>query len=242
MTCEATNDELITKTAEHVRRQLEHDGTGHDWWHVERVWKLARRIAAEEGAELPVVELAALLHDVADWKFHGGDETAGPRAARIWLASLGAPAELTEQVTAIVAGVSFKGAGVADVPLELAGLCVQDADRLDALGAIGIARTFAYGGHRGQPLHDPRLSPAAHDSFAAYQSAGGTSINHFYEKLLLLRGRMRTGAGRRIAEERHRFLEEFLRRFHAEWDGRDAGPWESTSSHDLDDPPPTRLP
>jgi uncharacterized protein len=216
-----SRDTVVSSTAAHVRQLLSGEGTGHDWHHIQRVWRLSRQIAREEGADLQVVELAALLHDVADWKFHDGDLQAGPRAARAWLASQGVDENTIEQVVAIVAGLSFKGAGVTEAELSLEGQCVRDADRLDALGAIGIARTFAYGGHKGQPIHDPDVPPVRHDSFAAYRASGGTSINHFYEKLLLLRDRMHTAAGRRIAAERHRYLEDFLHRFLAEWDGAD---------------------
>jgi uncharacterized protein len=188
---------------------------------VHRVRRVALRLAREEGADLYVVELAALLHDLADHKFHGGDETAGPRAARAWLQSLGAEEAVIAHVAAIIAGVSYKGAGVA-TPMETPeGRVVQDADRLDAIGAIGIARTFAYGGSRGRPMHEPDAEPEAHGSFAAYKASTGPTINHFHEKLLLLRDRMNTDAARRMAEGRHRFMEHFLERFHAEWEGED---------------------
>jgi uncharacterized protein len=211
--------EIVRRTAEHVRGLLAGEGTGHDWFHVERVCKTALAIGREEGADLFLIELAALLHDVADWKFSGGDHEAGPRAARSWLESLGADARVIAAVCEIIAGLSFKGAGVATPMPSLAGQCVQDADRLDALGAIGIARTFAYGGHKGQPLHDPAARPVLHDSFAAYQRGGGSSLNHFYEKLLLLKDRMNTAAGRRLAGERHQFMEQYLAQFLAEWEG-----------------------
>lgn len=217
-----TQRDAIAQTAEHVRRVLSGDGTGHDWHHVERVRRVALRLAAAEGADPFVVELAALLHDVADWKFHGGDDTAGPRAAREWLSSLGVDAATIEHVASIVAGLSFKGAGVATEMPTVEGRVVQDADRLDALGAIGVARTFAYGGHRGQPLHDPEVAPTLHADFAAYKRPGGTSLNHFYEKLLLLKDRMQTQTGRRWAEARHAYIEQFAARFLSEWDGEDA--------------------
>ncbi len=167
-----------------------------------------------------VVELAALLHDVADWKFAGGDHEAGPRQARAWLQSLGVPLATIDHVCEIVAGLSFKGAGVATTMRTIEGQCVQDADRLDALGAIGVARAFAYGGHKGQALYDPALPPTPHDSFEAYKRGSGSTINHFHEKLLLLAGRMNTAAGKRLACERHGFLERFLEQFLAEWEGR----------------------
>lgn len=171
----------------------------------------------EEGADLLVVELAALLHDIADWKFAGGDETAGPRAAREWLERLGVPTDVTNHVCAIIAQMSFKGAGVQSTMPTIEGKVVQDADRLDALGAIGIARAFAYGGHRGSPIHDPDLKPVLHTSFEHYKAGRGSTINHFHEKLLLLKDRMNTATGRRLARERHEFMVEFLQRFEREW-------------------------
>lgn len=192
----------------------------HDWLHVERVWHNARAICAREpAAEVTVVELAALLHDLADWKFHGGDLSAGPRAAREWLAGAGAEAELTEQVAEIVGRVSFKGANVPDDMPTLEGRVVQDADRLDAIGAIGIARAFAYGGHAGRALYDPDAVPELHADPAAYHSSQGATITHFHEKLLLLRDRMHTAGGRELAEARHEFMEQFLRRFRDEVEG-----------------------
>ena len=216
-----TRAEVLERTAAFVRGKLEGEGSGHDWWHVDRVRRTALRLAAGEGADSFVVELAALLHDVADHKFHGGDETAGPRAAREWLGGLGVAADTVEHVAAIVAELSFKGSGVATPMSTREGAVVQDADRLDAIGAIGVARTFAFGGSRGRPMHDPEAPPEAHDSFEAYKASRGPTVNHFHEKLLLLRDRMNTAAARRAADERHRFMEEFLRRFHAEWEGED---------------------
>jgi len=212
--------DIIQQTAEHVRALLSGEGTGHDWHHIERVRRAALAIGQGEGADLFVVELAALLHDIADWKFAGGDHEAGPRQSRAWLQSLGVDARAIDHVCEIVAGLSFKGAGVKAAALTLEGQCVQDADRLDALGAIGIARAFAYGGHKGQPLYEPDAPPTPHDSFEAYQRGASSTINHFYEKLLLLRDRMNTAAGRRLAAERHRFLEAYLEQFYAEWNGQ----------------------
>jgi uncharacterized protein len=218
---------VLERTEAYVRERMHGEGTGHDWWHVHRVRAAALRLAAEEGADLFVTELAALLHDVADHKFHGGDETAGPRAAREWLAGLGVDEGATEHVARIVAELSFKGAGVPTPMSSLEGAVVQDADRLDAIGAIGVARAFAYGGSRGRPLHDPEAAPEAHGSFAAYKASAGPTVNHFHEKLLLLRDRMNTAGARRAAAERHRFMEEFLERFGREWEGADLGPGEA---------------
>jgi uncharacterized protein len=165
------------------------------------------------------VELAALLHDIADWKAHDGDSMVGPRMAREWLSSIGLAPEVIEHVCQIIAGISFKGAGVEQPVLRLEGMVVQDADRLDALGAIGIARAFAYGGAKGRLIYDPAIKPMEHRTAESYLKDGGTTINHFYEKLLLLKDRMNTATGRAIAEERHRFMEDYLRRYFEEWEG-----------------------
>src|SRR5438552_3597868 len=205
--------EIIQKTTDHVRGLLSGEGSGHDWFHVERVRNVAINIAREEDADSFVVELAALLHDVADWKFAGGDHDAGPRAARDWLATLNVDQAVIDHVAAIIANLSFKGAGVETPMGTIEGRCVQDADRLDALGAIGIARAFAYGGHKGRALYDPAIPPAPHASFEAYKKSTGPTINHFYEKLLLLKDRMNTATGRRLAAERHAFMEQYLEQF-----------------------------
>lgn len=217
------HSERIERTVAMMRRAHAADSSGHDWWHIWRVWRTARTLAEQEGADREVVDLAALLHDVADWKFHGGDDTAGPRQARAWLESLATPSDVIEHVAEIVAAVSFKGAGV-DTPMAtLEGRCVQDADRLDAIGAIGIARAFAYGGSRGRLMYDPDQPPELHADFAAYKKNSGPTINHFHEKLLLLKDRMQTEAGRREAAQRHEFMEQFLERFHQEWNGESQG-------------------
>jgi uncharacterized protein len=211
----------IKLTVDHIRNTLAADSSGHDWFHVERVWNNAIRIGEAEGANRLVVELAALLHDVADWKFHAGDETAGARVARSWLESLQVPEAIIAEVCEIILHLSFKGAAVEQHPLSLAGQVVQDADRLDAIGAIGIARAFAYGGHAGRAMYDPAVPPELHASFAAYKNNKGPTINHFHEKLLLLKDRLNTPTSRHIAAGRHAFMEEFLERFHAEWSGTD---------------------
>ncbi len=218
---------LIEATAAHVQAAMRGEGSGHDWWHVWRVWNTAKRIAGAEaaaGAELDseVVELAALLHDLGDHKFHGGDTSVAPRMAREWLRRQHTDAETIERVAEIVATLSFKGAGVATPMTTLEGMIVQDADRLDAIGAVGIARTFAYGGHKGRELYNPEIPPHQHDDFAAYSGSAAPSINHFYEKLLLLKDRMNTRYAKQLAEQRHLFLEQFLDQFFAEWNGDDA--------------------
>jgi uncharacterized protein len=210
---------LLPAVEQHVRSLMEGEGTGHDWWHVDRVRRSALAIAEHEGADRTIVELAALLHDIADWKFAGGDIDAGPRAARELLTRLEADLATIEHVCQIIDRLSFKGAGVDTTMPTLEGKCVQDADRLDAIGAIGVARAFAYGGHKGRPLYDPRVPPEMHADFAAYRRKVGPTLNHFYEKLLLLKDRMQTDEGRRRAAERHAYLERFLEQFLAEWDG-----------------------
>ncbi len=211
-------NDIVEQTREHVREALEKEGSGHDYWHVYRVWKMARRIAIEEKADMLVVELAALLHDIADWKFHGGDESAGPKIAREFLEGK-ADNGVIEHVCEIIGTSSFKGAGVKDSMRTKEGMIVQDADRLDAIGAIGIGRTFAYSGNKNRPMHDPDVKPKLHASKEEYFNSNSSTINHFHEKLLLLKDRMNTKTARKIAEGRHAFMEEFLERFHREWEG-----------------------
>ena len=211
------NQSILDRAAAYIQQTLAGDSSGHDWWHIWRVWQNARRIGVEERADLFVVELAALLHDIADWKFHDGDETAGPRASRAWLADQNVDAATIDHVCEIIATLSFKGAGVPTPMRTLEGKVVQDADRLDAIGAIGIARAFAYGGHKGRAIYDPDQPPQPHASFEAYKKNAGPTINHFYEKLLLLRDLMNTVAARRLAKERHEFMEQFLQQFYREW-------------------------
>ncbi len=210
---------ILQATEQFIRETLAGDSSGHDWWHIDRVRRNALQIARKECADLFVVELAALLHDVADWKFHGGDDTAGPRAARAWLDRNEVNPDTIEQVCEIIASLSFKGAGVPTEMKTIEGKCVQDGDRLDAIGAIGIARAFAFGGHFGRPMHDPDVAPEQHQSFAAYKTKGGPTINHFYEKLLLLKDRMQTDTGRHLAAARHLYMERFLKQFFSEWNG-----------------------
>jgi uncharacterized protein len=211
-----STDDIIEQTRQHVEAQLEGDGSGHDWWHIHRVWKLAIKLAETEGADRTVTELGALLHDIADWKFHNGDDSIGPKKARAWLENSGTDSSTIDAVCEIVATISYKGAGVPTPMRTLEGKVVQDADRLDAIGAQGIARTFAYGGHKNRLIYQ---KPVLHQSFADYKKNDGHTINHFYEKLLLLKDRMNTEAGKKIAEERHLFMEQFLNRFFREWDG-----------------------
>ena len=209
--------QIIDRTAKHVQQLFAKDSSGHDWYHVERVWRMALHLAESETADRFIVQLAALLHDIADWKFHGGDESAGPREASRWLTQHEVPSATIDHVCDIIAKLSFKGADVPTPMATLEGQIVQDADRLDAIGAIGIARAFAYGGHKGRAIFDPQVPPQSHASFAEYKKNTGPTINHFHEKLLLLKDRMNTATARRIAQQRHQFMEQFLSQFFAEW-------------------------
>jgi uncharacterized protein len=212
---------LIQKTAEFVKLKFSGEGSGHDWWHMYRVWQLAKTIGAQEtGVDMFVVEMGALLHDIADWKFHAGDEEAGPKAARQWLESLGVNEAVIGHIEDIIRTVSFKGAGVASNMKTLEGKIIHDADKLDALGAIGVARTFAYGGARHRPIYDPNVKPDVHDSFENYKKNNGPSINHFYEKLLLLKERLYTDGAKQLADHRHAYMQEFLDEFYSEWNGQ----------------------
>lgn len=211
---------IIEEIAVVVKQKLDGEGSGHDWWHIVRVWNMARHIGKEENVDMFVVELAALLHDIADWKFHNGDDTVGPRVARQILADHGVPEDHIAQVTDIIATMSFAGAGVENSIQTLEGKVVQDADRLDAIGAIGIARTFAYGGRQCRAMHDPEQKPVMHKTKEDYLRSNGSTINHFYEKLLLLKDRMNTRTAKQIAEDRHRFMEAYLEQFFREWEGR----------------------
>ena len=211
---------IIEKIAGVIRQKLEGEGSGHDWWHIYRVWKMARHIGNEENADMFVIELTALLHDIADWKFNDGDDTVGPRVAREILVTHGVPENITNHVCEIISTMAFKGAGVKTEMQTLEGKVVQDADRLDAVGAIGIARTFAYGGHKGRAMYNPEQKPVMHQTKEEYIQNEGPTINHFYEKLLLLKDRMNTQTAKRLAEGRHRFMEEYVDRFFKEWGGK----------------------
>ncbi|MEM0148228.1 MAG: HD domain-containing protein [Candidatus Micrarchaeaceae archaeon] len=210
---------IIHSISKHVMEKYLDEPTGHDWWHTYRVWKLAVEIAKKEKqADMFVVQLAALLHDIADWKFAGGDIHAGSREARRLLSGK-VDDSIIKKVEYIIDNVSFKGAGEKEKMASIEGKIVQDADRLDAMGAIGIARVFAYGGATGRVIHDPRISYKENMKFEDYKANKGTSINHFYEKLLLLKGRMNTKEGKRMAASRHKIMKNFLDEFYKEWDG-----------------------
>ena len=212
---------VVCETEVYVKETLARDSSGHDWWHVYRVRQNALNIGRHEAADLFVVELAALLHDIADFKLHGGDETLGTKVAQRWLEKLGVDGQTIAHVVEIIKGLSFKGANVDATMRTKEGRVAQDADRLDAIGAIGIGRAFAYGGYKGRLLYDPEIKPQKHSSFEAYKRNTSPTINHFYEKLLLLKGLMNTETARKIAEARHEVMEQFLDRFFMEWGGAD---------------------
>ena len=211
---------LVNTTIRFVKKQLQHAEGGHDWFHIERVYKLALRIAEKESdVDVLVVQLAALLHDIADSKFHDGDETIGPRLAREFLTEQQLAADQLEQVIAIIENISFKGGNQAQTYFSKELAVVQDADRLDAIGAIGIARTFNYGGFKNRALYDPEIQPNLQLTQEEYKRSTAPTLNHFYEKLLRLKALMHTETARAIAAERHQFMELFLSRFYAEWEG-----------------------
>lgn len=207
----------IDNTVEFVKEKLEGAEAGHDWFHIERVWKLSRKIAETENCNKDVVELSALLHDIADPKFHNGDETIAPKISREFLTNQNVPDEIIDQVLFVIENISFKNRdqAPADPPIELQ--IVQDADRIDAIGAIGIARTFNFGGFKNNPMYDPATQPDLKMSKEQYKKSNGTTINHFYEKLLLLKGLMNTAHGKKMAEERHNYMLNFLDQFYKEW-------------------------
>lgn len=210
---------LISNTIAFVQKELEGAEGGHDWFHIERVYKNALLIAKEEDVDLLVVSLGALLHDIADSKFHNGDETVGPLKAKNFLEAEGVSNAVIAHVINIIENISFKGGNTQQTFHSIELDVVQDADRLDALGAIGIARTFNYGGYKNRAIYDPAVAPQLDMSPAAYKASKSPTINHFYEKLLLLKDRMNTNSGEKIARERHRFMEKFLDQFYAEWEG-----------------------
>eukprot|EP00026_Physarum_polycephalum_P015756 Phypoly_transcript_16516.p1 GENE.Phypoly_transcript_16516~~Phypoly_transcript_16516.p1 ORF type:complete len:222 (+),score=41.14 Phypoly_transcript_16516:193-858(+) len=214
---------IIEVTVDFVKKELEGNDASHDYWHIERVWKLAREIAKQENIEdIEVVELSALLHDIRDWKY-SGSETAGSEAVREFLQSQNYPSEKLEKIIQVIEGVSFKNELNKDAKVnifpELA--VVQDADRLDAIGAIGVGRTFCYSGFKNRPMHDPQYPPRLNLTKEEYKkdSPHNTTINHFYEKLLILKDGMKTTTGRKMAQKRHEFMELYLEQFLAEWEG-----------------------
>ncbi len=211
-------ENLIQNAVEFVKEKLDGAEAGHDWFHIERVWKLSKKIAENEKVDLQVLELGALLHDIADPKFHDGDETLALKISREFLESQSVSEEIIEKVLFIIQNISFKNRREVpeNLPLELK--IVQDADRLDAMGAIGIARTFNFGGFKNNLIFHPEIPPKLSMSKEEYKKNEGTTVNHFYEKLLLLKDLMNTESAKKIASERHDFMLKFLEEFYKEWD------------------------
>lgn len=211
--------DLISRTKIFVETTLADAEGGHDWWHIYRVWKMASKIAKTEDVDQEIVELSALLHDIADPKFHDGDETIGPRTAREYLESQNVDAATVEHVVNIIKHMSFKNSLETQTFNSKEMEVVQDADKLDAIGAIGIARVFSFGGHKGNAIHDPTMKPKLNMSKAEYKKSKGTSLNHFYEKLFLLKDMMNTETGKALAASRHDYMKEYVARFYSEFDG-----------------------
>ena len=214
-----TSEEIINKTIDFVKAQLIHAEGGHDWFHTERVYKNALLISKNENVDTFVVSLGALLHDIADSKFHNGDETIGPEIASAFLHKLNVDSKVVAHVVNIIENISFKGGNESQKFRSLELDVIQDADRLDAIGAIGIARCFNYGGFKNRALYDPEISPKLNMNKAEYKGSTAPTINHFYEKLLLLKDKMNTKTAILIASERHRFMELYLEQFYKEWEG-----------------------
>lgn len=210
----------IDQTIIFVKKELEGAEAGHDWFHIQRVYKNALNLLKNEQANEQVVILGALLHDIADSKFHNGDEKIGPKKAMDFMTSIDINDHVKEHVVKIIENISFKGGNFNKTfhskELEI----VQDADRLDAIGAIGIARTFNYGGYKNNGLYDPEIQPKLKMTKEEYKNHKGTTINHFYEKLLLLKDLMNTETGKKLAENRHQYMEGFLEQFYNEWEGK----------------------
>ncbi len=214
------DEDIISKTIAFVKERLLNAEGGHDWFHTHRVLKNAQLIAKTENVDMIVVSLGALLHDIADSKFYNGDETIGPKIAREFLFKNNVDSTIIEHVIQIIENISFKG-GKENQKFRSPELdVIQDADRLDAIGAIGIARCFNYGGFKNRKIYDPEIKPNLKMTKKEYKSSSASTINHFYEKLLLLKDMMNTKTGRQIAEKRHQYMERFLKQFYAEWDGK----------------------
>ncbi len=213
--------QIIDDTIQYLKDSFSGEATGHDWFHIERVWKLSKSIAKKEGdMDLFVVEMGALMHDIADHKFHDGDESVGPKKAAEYLSQFDIESDKVEKIIKIVEEISYKGKNIPTKMSSKEGEVVQDADRLDAMGAIGVARTFAYGGSKGRSIYDPIVKPVCHTSFAAYKTSTAPTINHFYEKLLLLKDRLNTNTAKTEGERRHEFMESFLTNFYQDWNAQ----------------------
>jgi len=211
--------QIILNTAAFVKQTLKNAEGGHDWFHILRVWNNAKLIAKNEPVDEFIVELGALLHDIADSKFYNGDETVGPKLAREFLEKENVPEDVIFHIENIITNISFKGGNFAQKFTSSELNVLQDADRLDAIGAIGIARCFNYGGFKNRPLYNPEIKPKLNQTKEEYKNSEAPTINHFYEKLLLLKDKMNTKTGKKIAEERHQYMETFLQQFYSEWNG-----------------------
>lgn len=214
-----SEQQIIEETVKFVKSELQHAEGGHDWFHIERVWRNAMKIAESESANQFIVALGALLHDIADYKFHDGDESVGVSKARKFLLAHSVDNMVVEHVEKIITNISFKGGNFLQEFHSAELSIIQDADRLDAIGAIGIARTFNYGGFKGRELYNPLVKPSRGMTVEQYKASNAPTINHFYEKLLLLKDRMNTATGKRLAEQRHQFMERYLEQFFSEWEG-----------------------
>ena len=208
---------ILKNTEDYIKSYFEYEGSGHDWWHIFRVRNMAVKIALKEGGDLFKIEMAALLHDLDDWKLH---DNRGSSKILAWLGDNKLTGKERSEILKITEQVSFKGANVKNHADSLEAKIVQDADRLDAIGAIGIARTFAYGGSKGRLIYHPDVKPVLHSDFEVYKQNTAPTINHFYEKLLLLKENLNTETAKKIAEKRHQFMEEYLEQFYAEWEGK----------------------
>ena len=213
---------IVEQTKSFVKKTLEGAEGGHDWFHIQRVYNNAKLIAEGENVNLFVIELGALLHDIADSKFHDGDESIGPKKAASFLRSIEVEEEIIEHIVYIISNVSFKtnlDKNRANQFISEELKVIQDADRLDAIGAIGIARAFNYGGYKNRALYDPSILPELNHSKESYKNSKSPTINHFYEKLLLLTEQMNTVTARKVAQSRHQFMEQYLEQFKDEWNG-----------------------
>lgn len=215
MAVNTSENNTLKQTEIYAKNLFKNEGTGHDWWHIHRVRNMALKIAETEGGDPFIIELAALLHDVDDWKIKGAENGS---KAEAWLKNINASKTVTKEILEIIEQVSFKGAGVETSATSIEAKIVQDADRLDAIGAIGIARTFAYGGNKGRQIYLPEIKPEMHSDFESYKKGTAPTINHFYEKLLLLKNRLNTPTAIEMAKKRHIFMEQFLEQFFKEWD------------------------
>lgn len=211
------DNQLIEKIKQIVYAQFETDATGHDWYHIDRVYQMSIHLQSKEGGDLFLIQLGALLHDISDHKFNDGSATLGGETAYNLLIENGLDKERAFKVKLIVNQISYKGANVLDETNSIESKIVQDADRLDAIGAIGIARAFAYGGNKNRPIYNPSLPPILHTTFEEYKNAKSHTINHFYEKLLLLTNKLHTSSAKEIGKHRHQYLEQFLNEFMSEW-------------------------